>query len=116
MKREVPPRTRHLVQLYEQGPFPEAHVCEPPELMIDLYERFAGQTFDRRAFEAYERIRAFLAFQGVLLTPELTARQIHAPVAAPDPVQDPAEARRAAAISQRVRAITSGIDPSDLGD
>ena len=113
------------MQQYEQGPFPGEPVCEVPDLMIELIERFTGRPYDQRAHEEYERIRAYVGYQGVLITPTLHGRQLHVGglgavglgrLAAPAQNKHGGPPGSTVEEERRIAPPRAGFDPSDLGD
>ena len=101
--------TDRRAQIYDSGPFPGAVVPQfPPELVAQV-ERLTGRRFDARLFETYERVRAWVDYQGLVLTPDLRASQVieePAPtLSAPPPIED-----------KRRPSRISSPDPADLGD
>lgn len=91
-----------LFQDFDTGPWPAAEVPDPPDLLLELL-RHRGVRLTAAQVLEYERVRAYLAFPGVALTPALQAVQNIRPVKA-SPVR-------------RSRATTAARpDSADLGD
>ena len=110
--------TDRLGQMFDAGPFPAVRVEPfPPELVAQV-ERLTGKRFDEGMLQTYERVRAFLDYQGVQLTPQLRAEQVLVEPAPEhtSPTQAP-EARPARAAERTAAQAALGrFDPQDLGD
>lgn len=105
---------------YEQGPFPHQAVAPFPAEAVALWERRTGRAFDPEAMAEWERVRAFLGYQGLELSPQLQAAQRLGGGGATLAPELPDRARHQAArapIPAPARGSAAGMpDPEDLGD
>jgi hypothetical protein len=103
-----------IVTTYEQGPFPAAPCEPPPPELVDLVFRTTGRRISAEDLEVIERIRLFLDWQGIVLTPELQANQW----LTRDPTEDLQARVRELTRPRRRVAGRAGrvVDPNDLGD
>lgn len=114
----------HTVADYFTGPFPGVVVEPFPPVLVELFEKITSTRFDPRAMVAYERVRAYLGFDAIPITPQLQAAQHlednYPERAGMEPIRPDAQRPNDATIRERVRELTtpaptSPIDPRDLG-
>lgn len=121
----VPPTSQlaadPLIAEYLQGPFPALNPPSPPVHARRLLEYLLGRPVPEEVLLQWERVRAFVAYQGLELPPAASlttwpADPRPAPPTAPTPAPTPAPP------APRARKITSPgrregpADPHDLGD
>lgn len=111
-----------LLADYQRGPFPTAPVADAPPALFDLLEIETGRKWTPAEVAAFERVRAFLGYEGVVLDDRLAVAQ-HLQDQHPEraaeglvPVVDrrPTPARGAGAPAKP--NPPTGFDPTDLGD
>lgn len=111
-----------LIYDYEQGPFFHLGVRPFPPEAVELLERRTGRPFDAAFLADWERIRAFLGYEGIELAPSLlTARRLEDGEDRGEPVAPPISTRLAyqserPEIPTVATPLTGGPDPEDLGD
>lgn len=107
---------------YERGPFADRVVAAFPPGLLALLERRTGRPPDLNLLAEYERIRAFLGYEGIPPDPHLAARaSLVDPLAkraqAP-PVEAPIPTRAGlrAPVARTLLTAGGAPDPEDLGD
>lgn len=124
--RRMHGRRDDLIREFERGPFPTEPVTAWPPALVEIVEQASGRPFDPRLLTAYERVRAFMAYEGVVVTDAL---RVHQSIADPHharrdlppvPPHEPDRRQRAARAQARPPGapapVLGAFDPEDLGD